>query len=65
MILKSDQSASIQCTKHGRNAVAVFARPEPNEGAVAGYVCFHCWIDAGQPEKMPKEQVYRQFGGPR
>jgi hypothetical protein len=65
MILSSDHSASIRCPKHGRNGVATFARPEPHEGAAAGYVCFHCWWEAGHPATMPKEQVYERLGVPR
>jgi hypothetical protein len=59
----NDQSSSVKCRKHGRWAGGVFFRPEPNEGAVAGYVCLHCWIEAGEPKQLPKEDVYAlQFG---
>lgn len=55
----NDQSTAIRCGKHGRNAGGVFFRPEPNEGAVADYLCMHCWIEAGRPEKLTAEDFSR------
>lgn len=54
----NDQSASVRCGKHGHCCGGVFFRPEPNEGAPADYLCFHCWIEAGSPMQLPKANFF-------
>jgi hypothetical protein len=55
-----DQTAEVRCIKHGRNAGGVFFRPERGEAAdAADYLCLHCWIEAGRPYSLSKEEFYR------
>lgn len=61
----NDQSAAVRCNKHGRTAGGVFFRTEPNEGAVAAYLCLHCWIEAGEPKRLSQSELFRLKFPPR
>lgn len=55
----NDQSASFRCPKHGRNAGAVFFRPESGDNMAADYVCLHCWLEAGEPLHLTPAEFIR------
>lgn len=57
--LGRDQSATVRCVKHGRNAPGVFFRPEYEEFEVADYLCLHCWLEAGSPARLSVTEFFR------
>lgn len=59
MVTSYDQSARTRCPEHGHAVAAVFCRPEPEEHVTPKYVCLHCWVAAGSPDRLTPVEVAR------